>query len=148
MVGRLTGRPLHGFIALLYEHPPKKNGLAFLRVKKKNELYFISFYFIFPLLPEIFRSECFQRKNYFFLRFSPGIFIKFLLYSNMISMVSEFHGSIFINFHDPLSMNNVIDVSIISYSIKFITISYQLIQQYGNQINQRFVYFLILTCER
>lgn len=113
MVGRLTGRPLHGFIALLYEHPPEKNGLAFLRVKKKNELYFISFYFIFPLLPEIFRSECFQRKNYFFLRFSPGIFIKFLLYSNMISMVSEFHGSIFINFHDPLSMNNVTDVSII-----------------------------------
>lgn len=62
MVGRLTGRPLHGFIGLLYEHPPKNVLLAFLRVKKKTN--FISFYFI-PFLPEIFRLEW---KNYFFLR--------------------------------------------------------------------------------
>lgn len=59
MVGRLTGRPLHGFIGLLYEHPPKKNGLAFLRAKKKKKKRnFILFRFIlFPFLDLSIRME-------------------------------------------------------------------------------------------
>lgn len=45
--------------------------------------------------------------------FSRNFYQIFTLFKYDIHLVSEFHGSIFINFHDPLSMNNVIDVSII-----------------------------------